>query len=228
MPINILKTNLKNLEKDINLSQIGMENDKNVDLNFDTLDKVYIESSSNIQDLTDAERITSATDFAIISGCASPSWAKAENGKPGAQIWLRDLSLNTLKLTPAIKVIKEYGTITSSYTPNVHLGICPCLSIEIDQLFTIYDQDGFSIAIQINTLVSANHYVCVEMYFPYTFICIKICRNPVILDGAFVLSTFGHILKSYFSLSCIYKPRSFYTRLAFYIYRRIFGIRKMR
>ncbi len=134
MPINILKTNLKNLEKDINLSQIGMENDKNVNLNFDTLDKVYIESSSNIQDLTDAERITSVTDFAIISGCASPSWAKAENGKPGAQIWLRDLSLNTLKLTPAIKVIKEYGTITSSYAPNVRLGVCPCLSVDIDQL----------------------------------------------------------------------------------------------
>ena len=66
------------------------------------------------------------------------------------------------------------------------------------------------------------------MYFPYTFICIKICRNTVILDGAFVLGAFDHILKSYFSFSCIYKSRSFYTRFAFYIYCRIFGIRKMR
>lgn len=108
------------------------KNHKMGDESFKTKDLVFLDSSDEINDLSDQERITSLTDYAIANGACQWLEGVTRKGKKGTAVyWLRSASSSGFE---ADFVQGDGALKTGRMKPQ--LGICPALHLNLSSIIS--------------------------------------------------------------------------------------------
>ena len=108
------------------------QNQKMGDKSFKTKDLVFLDSDNEIEDLSNEERITSPTDYAIANGAFQWWQGVSRTGKKGTSAyWLRSAYSEYL----ADYVTKD-GSRNTRYVEMTQLGVCPALHLNLSSIIS--------------------------------------------------------------------------------------------
>lgn len=102
------------------------------DKSFETKDLVFLDSDDEIGDLSNEERITSPTDYAIANGAFQWWQGVSRTGKKGTSAyWLR----SAYSKNEADFVSKD-GSRVNLYVKRTQLGVCPALHLNLPSIIS--------------------------------------------------------------------------------------------
>lgn len=108
------------------------QNQKMGDKSFKTKDLVFLDSDDEIEDLSNEERITSPTDYAIANGAFQWWQGVSRTGKKGTSAyWLR----SACSEYEADAVFKG-GSRSTIYVETTQLGVCPALHLNLSSIIS--------------------------------------------------------------------------------------------
>ncbi len=108
------------------------QNQRMGDKSFRTKDLVFLDSDDEIEDLSNEERITSPTDYAIANGAFQFSRGVSRTGKKGTSAyWLRSVHS---KFT--VDDVTEDGSRVYKCVDSTQLGICPALHLNLSSIIS--------------------------------------------------------------------------------------------
>ena len=108
------------------------QNQKMGDKSFKTKDLVFLDSDDEIKDLSDQERITSLTDYAIANGALQWWDGVSRTGKKGiSAYWLRSAFSKD-----EVDNVSGGGVRYIHYVKETHLGVCPALHLNLSSIIS--------------------------------------------------------------------------------------------
>ena len=135
---------------------------------FDTTDKVYLFSSEELKDLTDLQRMTFPTDYAIVNGVSTGNTHSIT--RQSCFVLTRS---NYIDTSDKKLIITQSGSVADSSVTNslyTKYGIAPCLHLDCKKVIQAQKELGmFNITVQTFSDNSQNH--CLQFgFFPQTYV----------------------------------------------------------
>lgn len=99
---------------------------------FKTTDLVFLDSYSDIRELSDEERITSLTDYAIANGAFQWCDGVSRTGKKGTSSYWQRSAYSQRR----VSVVTGAGSCNSIYVEKTQLGVCPALHLNLSSIIS--------------------------------------------------------------------------------------------
>lgn len=134
------------------------------DQNFNTTDLIYVDSQDEIKDISEIERITSPTDYAIMNNAMTSDSINSSLGKKSGWVCLRSANDSDL-----VGIIDTEGDLSRFYVSTRETGVCPAMRLNLSSITSVMYRDFFKIS-EVETKNSSKYHTIEFGEYPKIYV----------------------------------------------------------